>query len=156
MAAKSKSTRRGRPIDLQAFGDALLTRAPPAALAQLLEVRPACGESTNDFRIVASEIGAQPHVHVPPDLFTCDDCLAELRDPTARRYRYPFINCTQCGPRYTLIRALPYDRPNTTLDRFTLCRHCAAEYAEPLDRRFHAQPLACAACGPSLHWLEGG
>ena len=147
---------QGPPDRLQAFGDALLTRAPPAALAQLLEVRPACGESTNDFRIVASEIGAQPHVHVPPDLFTCDDCLAELRDPTARRYRYPFINCTQCGPRYTLIRALPYDRPNTTLDRFTLCRHCAAEYAEPLDRRFHAQPLACAACGPSLHWFEGG
>jgi hydrogenase maturation protein HypF len=145
------------PADrLQAFGDALLKRAPPAALAQLLEVRSARGESTNDFRIVASKIGAQPHIHVPPDLFTCDDCLAELHDPTARRYRYPFINCTQCGPRYTLIRALPYDRPNTTLDRFTLCRHCAAEYAEPLDRRFHAQPLACADCGPSLHWLEGG
>jgi len=145
------------PADrLQAFGDALLKRAPPAALAQLLEVRSARGESTKVFRIVASKIGAQPHIHVPPDLFTCDDCLAELHDPTARRYRYPFINCTQCGPRYTLIRSLPYDRPNTTLDRFTLCRHCAAEYADPLDRRFHAQPLACAACGPSLHWHEGG
>lgn len=145
------------PADrLQAFGDALLTSAPPAALARLLEVRSARGELMNEFRIVASEIGAQPHIHVPPDLFTCDDCLAELHDPTARRYRYPFINCTQCGPRYTLIRALPYDRPNTTLDRFTLCHHCAAEYTDPLDRRFHAQPLACAVCGPSLHWLQGG
>jgi hydrogenase maturation protein HypF len=145
------------PADrLQAFGEALLTRAPPAALARLLEVRPTPGESINEFRIAASEVGAQPHIHVPPDLFTCDDCLAELHDPTARRYRYPFINCTQCGPRYTLIRALPYDRPNTTLDRFTLCRDCAAEYADPLDRRFHAQPLACAACGPVLRWREGG
>jgi len=145
------------PADrLQAFGDALLTRAPPAALARLLDVRPTHGESTNEFRIVASAATAQPHICVPPDLFTCDDCLAELHDPTARRYRYPFINCTQCGPRYTLIRALPYDRPNTSLDRFALCRDCAAEYANPLDRRFHAQPLACAACGPALHWSDGG
>jgi hydrogenase maturation protein HypF len=141
---------------LQAFGEALLTRAPPAALARLLEVRPTPGESISEFRIVASAAGAQPHIHVPPDLFTCDDCLTELHDPTARRYRYPFINCTQCGPRYTLIRALPYDRPNTTLDCFTLCRECADEYADPLDRRFHAQPLACAACGPALRWAERG
>ena len=139
---------------LQAFGEALLTRAPPAALARLLDVRPMHGESSEDFRIVASEVGAQPHIHVPRDLFTCNDCLAELHDPTARRYRYPFINCTQCGPRYTLIHALPYDRPNTTLNCFTLCRDCAAEYADPLDRRFHAQPLACAACGPVLRWHE--
>jgi hydrogenase maturation protein HypF len=141
---------------LQGFGDALLMQAPPAARARLLEMHPTHGESAEEFRILASEAGAQPHIHVPPDLFTCDDCLAELHDPAARRYRYPFINCTQCGPRYTLIRALPYDRKNTTLDRFTLCRDCAAEYADPLDRRFHAQPLACAACGPALHWYEGG
>jgi hydrogenase maturation protein HypF len=140
---------------LQEFGEALLTRAPPAARARLLEVSPARCESIYEFRIVASEVGAQAHIHVPPDLFTCDDCLAELYDPTGRRYGYPFINCTQCGPRYTLIRALPYDRPNTTLDRFTLCHDCAAEYADPLDRRFHAQPLACPACGPAMRWREG-
>jgi len=145
------------PADrLQAFSKALLARAPPAALARLLEVRPAHGEPLNEFRIVASAAGTPLHVHVPPDLFTCDDCLAELHDPAARRYRYPFINCTQCGPRYTIIRALPYDRPNTSLEHFTLCRDCAAEYADPLDRRFHAQPLACPACGPVLHWREGG
>ncbi len=146
---------QGSADRLQAFGEALLTRAPPAALARLLEVRSTHGESSSEFRIVASAVGVQPHIHVPPDLFTCDDCLAELQDPPGRRYRYPFINCTQCGPRYTLIRAMPYDRPNTTLDRFTLCRDCASEYANPLDRRFHAQPLACAACGPTLRWHEG-
>jgi len=145
------------PIErLREFGEGLLTRAPPAAVARLRDVRPARAEPTDDFRILASTAGQQLQIHVPPDLFTCDDCLAELRDPAARRYRYPFINCTQCGPRYTLIRALPYDRPNTTLDRFTLCCDCAAEYANPLDRRFHAQPLACAVCGPELEWREIG
>jgi hydrogenase maturation protein HypF len=145
------------PVEqLREFGDALLTRTPPAAVARLLDVRPARTEPLEAFRILPSAAGEQPRNHVPPDLFTCDDCLVELRDPTSRRYRYPFINCTQCGPRYTLIRALPYDRPNTTLDCFTLCGDCAAEYAAPLDRRFHAQPLACAVCGPVLQWQEAG
>jgi hydrogenase maturation protein HypF len=137
------------------FGDALLNRAPPAALARLLDVQPALVESNDSFRILASALGAGRHVHVPADLYTCVECLAELHDPAARRYRYPFINCTQCGPRYTLIRSMPYDRPNTTLDDFSLCPDCAAEYSNPLDRRFHAQPLACAACGPALHWHSG-
>jgi hydrogenase maturation protein HypF len=145
------------PVErLREFGETLLTQAPPAAVARLRDVRPARAEPTDDFRILPSAADLQPQIHVPPDLFTCDECLVELRDPAARRYRYPFINCTQCGPRYTLIRALPYDRPNTTLDRFTLCDDCAAEYANPLDRRFHAQPLACAVCGPTLEWHETG
>ena len=139
---------------LQAFGQDLLSRAPPAAAACLLEVRAAHGEPNGDFRIIPSANGTGLHVHVPTDLFTCEECLTELHDPTARRYRYPFINCTQCGPRYTLIRSLPYDRANTTLDAYALCRACHAEYADPLDRRFHAEPLACAACGPSLHWRD--
>ena len=147
---------QGPSEHLREFGEALLTRAPPAAAARVQDVRPARCEPSQSFRIVQSAVGRQPQIHVPPDLFTCDDCLVELRDPHARRYRYPFINCTQCGPRYTLIRALPYDRPNTTLDRFTLCKDCAAEYADPLDRRFHAQPLACAACGPVLQWRNAG
>ncbi len=141
---------------LQAFGEALLARAPAAARPRLLDEQPANVEPSDAFRILASATGVQPHIHVSPDLFTCDDCLEELRDPTARRYHYPFINCTQCGPRYTLIRALPYDRANTTMDRFVLCRDCAGEYADPLDRRFHAQPLACPACGPVLRWYEAG
>ena len=147
---------QGPAEQLQAFGQAVLTHAPPAAHARLIEVQPAPVESNEEFRILASGTGAGTHIHVPADLFTCDECLAELREPGARRYRYPFINCTQCGPRYTLIRALPYDRSNTTLDRFTLCHDCATEYADPHDRRFHAEPLACAACGPALYWHDGG
>jgi len=146
---------QGSAEALRAFGQALLMRAPPAARPQLIEVQSDRIGSNEDFRILASGAGVGTHVHVPADLFTCNDCLAELRDPGARRYRYPFINCTQCGPRYTLIRRLPYDRSNTTLDRFTLCEECAAEYADPHDRRFHAEPLACAACGPSLSWGDG-
>ena len=141
---------------LRSFGEALLIRAPPAARARLLDVQPTPVEANEGFRILPSSTSAQPQVHVPADLFTCDACLEELRDPCSRRYRYPFINCTQCGPRYTLIRALPYDRSNTTLDRFTLCYGCAAEYGDPLDRRFHAEPLACADCGPALRWCDGG
>jgi len=137
---------------LRLFGAALLSRAPPAAAPRLLDLCAAALERREEFRILPSAAGAEIEVHVPLDLFTCEECVAELSDRTARRYRHPFINCTQCGPRYTLIRAMPYDRPNTTLDRFALCAECAAEYAEPGDRRFHAQPLACPACGPSLYW----
>jgi hydrogenase maturation protein HypF len=146
---------RGPSERLRAFGQALLTRAPPAARPHLIEMQSARLESSREFRILASSSTAGTNVHVPADLFICDECLAELRDPGARRYRYPFINCTQCGPRYTLIRALPYDRSNTTLEPFPLCRDCAREYADPHDRRFHAEPLACAACGPALYWQDG-
>jgi hydrogenase maturation protein HypF len=146
---------QGLSRQLQLFGDALLSRAPPASAACLLEARSAQFERSDGFRILASTVSDEHDVHVPLDLFTCKECLAELGDKTARRYRYPFINCTQCGPRYTLIRTMPYDRPNTTLDHFRLCPVCALEYADPLDRRFHAQPLACAACGPVLYWREG-
>jgi hydrogenase maturation protein HypF len=147
---------QGAPERLPLFGDALLSRAPPAAQARLLGVQPTATEPHAGFRILQSVLGRGRQLHVPMDLHTCAECLEELHDPQARRYRYPFINCTQCGPRYTLIRAMPYDRPNTTLDSFTLCRACAEEYSDPFDRRFHAQPLACAACGPVLNWQRGG
>ena len=140
---------------LTAFGEALLARPPPTARARLIDVKAATLESGDSFVILASTAGSDQAVTVPMDLFTCADCISELCDPTARRFRYPFINCTQCGPRYTIIRQLPYDRCNTTLERFALCPECSSEYSDPRDRRFHAQPLACAACGPELYWDEG-
>jgi hydrogenase maturation protein HypF len=146
---------QGSAESLQSFEDAILTRAPPAARPRLIDVQSSPIGPNEDFLILASGAGVGTHIHVPADLFTCNECLTELRDPGARRHRYPFINCTQCGPRYTLIRRLPYDRSNTTLDPFALCEECAAEYANPRDRRFHAEPLACSACGPSLNWRDG-
>lgn len=146
---------QGPTLQLQRFGAGLLSRAPPAARPLLLETADAAPEDLDAFAILDSVAEAGTGVQVPPDLFACEECLAELRDPQARRHRYPFINCTQCGPRYTLIVAMPYDRTNTTMARFGLCAECAAEYGDPLDRRFHAQPLACARCGPQLLWHGG-
>ncbi|MCW8830544.1 MAG: carbamoyltransferase HypF, partial [Gammaproteobacteria bacterium] len=107
------------------------------------------------FSIKESQSHGNANINLPADLFLCDDCLRELNDPADRRYRYPFINCTQCGPRYTLIKALPYDRPNTTMAEFELCPACLAEYEDPGNRRFHAEPVACPDCGPSLNFHCG-
>src|SRR5204863_2833410 len=111
------------------------------------------GES--GFRILASERAGEPDAPVSPDTATCADCLAELFDPSDRRYRYPFINCTDCGPRFTIVRGVPYDRPLTTMAGFEMCARCRAEYDDPLDRRFHAQPNACPECGPRAWLVEG-
>jgi hydrogenase maturation protein HypF len=151
----------GTPRQLNELEAALIDKAPPLAQPRLDSSTSAVAEDFEVFEIRASEGSEAPEICVPPDLFTCDECIAELTDPRERRYRYPFINCTQCGPRYTLITAMPYDRPNTSMADFPLCDACRAEYESPLDRRFHAQPLACAACGPSLRfgrdgqWIEG-
>jgi hydrogenase maturation protein HypF len=141
---------------LQAFGSDLLARAPAIARPQLAAKETLQRTVPAGFRILASEAGDDPDIHVPPDYFVCQDCLAELNDPADRRYRYPFINCTQCGPRYTLIRSLPYDRPNTSMARFRLCDQCRGEYSNALDRRFHAEPVACPVCGPQLHFRAAG
>ena len=106
------------------------------------------------FRIIASQDETEHSTLVSPDIATCDDCLRELFDPSDRRYHYPFINCTNCGPRFTIIRGLPYDRAQTSMGAFPMCSACASEYADPLDRRFHAQPDACFACGPHITWQE--
>lgn len=146
----------GPEADLGAFGRDLLSRAPPLARPERIADESIAPPHSADFRIRDSDTLGAPRVQVPPDQSACADCLAEMRDPRARRFQYPFINCTQCGPRYTIIRALPYDRSNTTLADFPLCAACASEYTEPLDRRFHAQPLACPSCGPRLYWHDNG
>jgi hydrogenase maturation protein HypF len=134
----------------------LIPRKPP--LAHILRVEkeeiPELGKA--DFRILPSSSGAAPTALVPPDTALCEDCLAELQDPADRRYLYPFINCTNCGPRYTIIRGLPYDRPLTTMAGFAMCPDCRAEYEDPADRRFHAQPNACPVCGPRAWLAEPG
>lgn len=141
------------------FVAALSEHAPAAARVERVDIadlEPG-GWSTADeqgFRIVASQDQTAHTTLVSPDIATCDDCLRELFDPADRRYHYPFINCTNCGPRFTIIRSLPYDRAATSMDRFPMCPKCAAEYADPLDRRFHAQPDACFDCGPHITWRE--
>ncbi|MGZ8215846.1 carbamoyltransferase HypF [Methylomagnum sp.] len=138
---------------LDAFRLALTKRAPPLAQPEPASVEPAQSMGLSGFALLASAAGATPRNHIPPDYFVCDDCLAEMADPRERRYRYPFISCTQCGPRYTIIDRLPYDRPNTGMADFELCPACRAQYQDPTDRRYHAQPLACPECGPKLSFV---
>ncbi|QQQ79709.1 carbamoyltransferase HypF [Saccharothrix sp. 6-C] len=141
----------GRPEEVRRFTEGLSGQAPPQARVTGVRVEelPAAAEAEG-FTIRESLHGGLRTTVVPADSHVCADCLAELRDPADRRYRYPFINCTNCGPRYSIIRDLPYDRAATTMAAFTMCRPCAAEYGDPLDRRYHAQPNACADCGPRL------
>ncbi len=143
---------QGAPVALAAFGQALLSQAPPVSRPRQIVSEDASLERLQGFTIRSSAESSTAHIHLPPDAFTCDACLEELRNPLERRYRYPFINCTQCGPRYTIIERLPYDRPNTTMADFPLCSACRDEYENPLDRRFHAQPLACPDCGPRIEF----
>ena len=141
------------------FVAALSEHAPAAARVErvvVTDLEPGTWDAADEqgFRIVASQDQTAHTTLISPDIATCDDCLRELFDPADRRYHYPFINCTNCGPRFTIIRSLPYDRAATSMDRFPMCPACAAEYADPLDRRFHAQPDACFDCGPHITWRE--
>lgn len=146
----------GPPANLAAFQAAMTAQAPPLAQPTPPRIQAVEFVGFTDFTIRHSEALGEADIHIPPDYFVCADCLAELQDPRERRFRYPFINCTQCGPRYTLIDRLPYDRPNTAMAGFSLCPDCRAEYENPLDRRFHAQPLACEVCGPRLSYRQPG
>ncbi|MFB9580617.1 carbamoyltransferase HypF [Streptomyces goshikiensis] len=145
----------GAPAAVSAFCERLAAEAPPLAVVDTVdhcEVPVAGGAG---FTIVASRSGGPARTLVSPDVATCADCLAELADPADRRHRHPFITCTHCGPRFTIVTGLPYDRAHTTMARFPMCADCAREYADPADRRFHAQPVACPACGPRLRLLVG-
>ncbi len=136
------------------FARRLRAEAPPLARIVAVTVTDLAtdGSSGREFRIVPSRTITGAATPIPPDIAVCDDCVGELFDPRDRRYRHPFVTCTNCGPRFTIIRELPYDRPATTMAGFAMCDRCAAEYHDPGDRRFHAQPIACPDCGPSLRF----
>ncbi|HTQ22438.1 carbamoyltransferase HypF [Mycobacterium sp.] len=149
---------QGDPARVDEFAHRLRAQAPPLAqisAVSIVDVAPdaSCG---SEFRIVASQPAPGASTPIPPDVAVCDECVAELFEPNDRRYRHPFVTCTNCGPRFTIIRALPYDRPATTMSSFAMCERCAAEYHDPADRRFHAQPIACPDCGPSLWFSSAG
>ncbi len=139
----------GASADLDAFAAAIRTDAPVLARVETLEAEPLPPAGEAAFTIEASSRTGHSAL-IPADTATCDSCLRELHDPADRRYRYPFINCTQCGPRLTIVRSVPYDRQSTTMAGFPLCAECRSEYEDPADRRFHAEPLCCATCGPRL------
>jgi hydrogenase maturation protein HypF len=144
----------GDPAAVAAFVTGLRDEAPPLAVVESVaaEVIPPAGETA--FVIVGSRTGGEQVALVSPDMATCDECVAEVADPAGRRHRYPFTNCTNCGPRFTITTGVPYDRPRTTMAGFEMCADCKAEYHDPSDRRFHAQPICCPACGPSLTLLD--
>jgi hydrogenase maturation protein HypF len=138
---------------LDAFVKSLQDEAPPLSHIDELTVSFRAPNGFHSFDIVHSEAVEGAFQPISPDVSICPDCLRELFDPSDRRYRYPFINCTNCGPRFTIIKDIPYDRPKTTMAPFPMCPDCEKEYSDPLDRRFHAQPVACPVCGPQV-WLE--
>ncbi|MBO3752746.1 carbamoyltransferase HypF [Streptosporangiaceae bacterium NEAU-GS5] len=139
---------------LDEFARRLRDQAPPHAVVERLTVEAAAGRPAPGFVVLDSSAGTAAN-GIPPDLATCPACLNELFDPADRRHRYPFVNCTACGPRATIVDGLPYDRERTSMRAFPMCDDCAREYADPADRRFHAEPIACPACGPRLSWHRG-
>ncbi|HEY8715782.1 MAG TPA: carbamoyltransferase HypF, partial [Candidatus Acidoferrum sp.] len=144
----------GEEQPLQVFLEELKTQPPPAASIVTVRVVPAESAGYTEFKILASTRDGKPTVRVSPDLPVCEECLAELFDSRDRRFQYPYINCTNCGPRYTVVRSLPYDRVNTTMAAWLLDDFCAGEYEEPTSRRFHAQPVACPECGPHYYFRD--
>jgi hydrogenase maturation protein HypF len=146
----------GEPAAVAELVRRLPSEAPPLAEVEALTSEPVPSRGERGFRIVSSASGGEPQAPVTPDAATCADCLAELFDPADRRHRYPFINCTNCGPRFTIVRAVPYDRAATTMAAFEMCDACRAEYEDPADRRFHAQPNACPRCGPAARLVDRG
>ena len=141
------------PETVERFLARLPIEAPPLATVERVVSEQLEELGEHGFSIRESPTGGEPRAAVTPDSATCADCLAELFDPRDRRFRYPFVNCTNCGPRFTIVRDIPYDRPNTTMAGFEMCPACRAEYLDPGNRRFHAQPNACPDCGPRMQLL---
>ncbi|MDQ3303892.1 MAG: acylphosphatase, partial [Actinomycetota bacterium] len=144
----------GPPEELDLFLRGIGEDAPPLAVVESVGWHPLAALGDRGFRIEESREGSRRHALVSPDVATCDDCLAEVLDPADRRHRYPFTNCTNCGPRFTITRSVPYDRATTTMSAFEMCPECRREYDDPSNRRFHAQPNACPACGPRVRLLD--
>ncbi len=142
--------------NIKQFIRAIVQSAPPLARPTIDLAKQINHTNIEQFTIRESTAGTAAEIHLPPDHFTCPQCIEDLNDPDNRRYHYPFINCTQCGPRYTIIKGLPYDRPATSMGNFPLCPECKEEYLNPLDRRFHAEPIACEICGPHLQFDTNG
>jgi len=147
---------QGSPRAVSEFTRRLSAEPPPLALINAISANPLAPRSEDGFLIVASTNAGGQRTLVPPDVATCDACLRELFDRASRRYRHPFITCTDCGPRFTIIKDLPYDRPATAMAGFPMCGRCEREYHDPADRRFHAQPIACHDCGPTLSFTRDG
>src|SRR5262245_3361944 len=145
----------GDPRSLAEFTTAITEEAPELSRIDFIAMESIEPRDEPDFRIEPSAAGEVAAL-IPPDVATCDQCLRELHDPGDRRHRYPFINCTNCGPRFTIVERVPYDRPNTTMAGFEMCERCRAEYENPEDRRFHAEPIACPECGPELRLEASG
>lgn len=144
----------GETEKLEQFKQKIATAPPLNATIYKIEIQQSTPQKEQDFHILQSDNSAEKTMALLPDIATCEECIAELLDPANRRYRYPFINCTHCGPRYTIMTALPYDRAQTTMVDFTMCKHCLAEYKNPENRRFHAQPIACHECGPQIELVS--
>jgi hydrogenase maturation protein HypF len=145
----------GEPHSLDRFINELMTQPPPLARIDAVKCVAGLPRGDQQFRIEPSDVDCAGPIFIASDIATCDDCLREMFDAKDRRYRYPFLNCTNCGPRLTIIRGMPYDRERTTMATFAMCDACRAEFGDPSDRRYHAQPIACPACGPRLQALDG-
>ena len=135
---------------IERFTECLILEAPPLAWIQEKEFTELKPSGNGDFTIEHSVAKSEEFALISPDVATCPECLADIANPSDRRHDYAFTNCTNCGPRYTIVRDIPYDRPKTTMAPFRMCPACQAEYDDPSNRRFHAQPNACPACGPAL------
>ena len=145
---------QGAPAAIGAFVLTIVSDAPSPARVDDWHQEACPLEVESGFVILPSQVDGPTTAVILPEVATCADCLSEISDPSNRRYQYPFTNCTHCGPRFTIIRSLPYDRPNTTMLKFAMCEQCCREYEDPLDRRFHAQPNACPVCGPRLRLID--